>query len=734
MTSGASRKLATGAVVAALGLGSGAAQTASAADSCSNAAVRAQQGTPNLPECRAYELVNPSSVDVGEVNRMPYMSNDGEQVSYMSVVPPDDALGAASVSLAVARRGADGIWRSTDSNLKARSGIYLNTLVTGIEAFSPDFTKALLSTGVPGSPDDMDNTADGYVLNVGTGEGAFITPGVTGALPQFIGATPNFDNVVVYMPAGGSLPQGLYYGRQGTPLELLSRFPDGTPAPAELAGGAYQRGLGVGDGRYNDPWVERNGNHAVSDDLRRVYFQRFNGAVNELYLRDRTGSTDVTIPVGASQRTADLGTMYSARFISATHDGSVAYFVSDAQLTDDASATGGIYRFEAATSKLTQLTPDAGPSGLGIAGAIASDDQSHLYFTSTAALEGAAVAGNTNAYVWTKDDGVRYLAAVGPGDVFARVTPDGHYALLRSTASIGGAQNNGHAAIYEYDAQSGEFACASCRPDGSPSTGDANLDAQSFGLPSGGQTHPRNLTFDGRVFFATKDMAVPADTTPAADVYEYNHGKLSLLTSGRDDVDAYLAENSDDGRNVFFVTRTPLVKADDDAGEYDLYDARTDGGVLEPPPPSDPCRGDDCQGPPPSSPAIPSPVTTHVGSNGNAGPQLTKKRLTISKLTASQRRTLARTGKVTLKARVAGSGKLTVRGRGSIAGKTTTVGRGSTTVLKKAATTAKVTFKLTSAARKQLSRRHRLTVRLEFRLSGISKAAKATANLTRGRR
>jgi hypothetical protein len=83
---------------------------------------------------------------------------------------------------------------------------------------------------------------------------------------------------------------------------------------------------------------------------------------------------------------------------------------------------------------------------------------------------------------------------------------------------------------------------------------------------------------------------------------------------------------------------------------------------------------------------------------------------------------------------VTGGGTVSVRGRGQIAGSTKTLGSVSEVVLKKAETTVKVTFKLSAAARRELSRRHRLSLTLETRLSSLSKAVTSSANLTRAQR
>jgi hypothetical protein len=644
----------------------------------------------------------------------------------MSAIPGDGALSGALASTSVARRTVDG-WRSTSADPLSNGPVLGGTGLTVPKVFSPDFSRELVISSLPVSLDDTNNNGDIYRVDVGLGSGAWMTRLANAA--EVFGATPNLDRIVFRAVS----PTTGLYATDGTNLELLSVFPDGTPlnpGDAAMAGAAYQRGLNLGEERDTAPWVERGGNHAASDDARRVYFYSNLTDGGYLYLSNY-GST---ISVSVSSRTGDVGTIHRARFISASHNGSTAYFVSVDQLTDAATPGGGIYRFDLATQTVTQITPDANdPAGLSVTSAISSDDQSHIYFTTTAALAGGAQAGDENAYVWTSDGGVRFIAKVSAGDKFSRVTPDGRYALILSSASIAGAPNNGHQAVYRFDDETSAIACVSCRLDGSPSTGAAQIEAQGFGFPGGQITHGRSLTFDGRVAFTSSDRIVTADQTSALDVYLYDKGTVSLLTKGRGDNNSYIGDISDDGRNIFIYTRSALVGADRDSEEYDIYDIRVGGGFLEPPAPRDSCRGSDCQTstvPPPSKYV---PATSGGGSTGNVLPVKTAKKLGLSRLTSSQRLTLARTGKIALSLQVTGGGTLSVRGRGLVAGKTKTLGSGRQIVLKKATTAVKLTFRLSSAARRELARKHHLSVKLEARLSGLSKVAGATANLTRTR-
>ena len=108
----------------------------------------------------------------------------------------------------------------------------------------------------------------------------------------------------------------------------------------------------------------------------------------------------------------------------------------------------------------------------------------------------------------------------------------------------------------------------------------------------------RNLSEDGsRVFFQTQEALVPQDKNGQTDVYEWeregagscehasasfsasNGGCLYLISTGESDKPSYFGDASANGSNVFFFTRQSLVGQDRDEN-YDIYDARIDGGIA----------------------------------------------------------------------------------------------------------------------------------------------------------
>jgi hypothetical protein len=187
--------------------------------------------------------------------------------------------------------------------------------------------------------------------------------------------------------------------------------------------------------------------------------------------------------------------------------------------------------------------------------------------------------------------GVRDAAVQRFGDF--QVTPDGHFALFSSPVPLTGYQNLGHQEIYRYDAEAESLACPSCAPTGAVGNSDVKL-----------SPHGLNLVDDGRVFFTTLESFTLRDTNEKRDAYEWDGGKVALISSGIGQEDSALATASADGDDAFFFTRDVLVPTDKNGNVVKVYDARVGGGFPFDPPrglckASDECHGAGSQPPPP---------------------------------------------------------------------------------------------------------------------------------------
>jgi hypothetical protein len=198
-------------------------------------------------------------------------------------------------------------------------------------------------------------------------------------------------------------------------------------------------------------------------------------------------------------------------------------------------------------------------------------------------------------------------------------SPNGRYLAYQDGAL-------GDEDVHLYDSVTDQNVCVSCPSDGSTG-GAARLTTTERTISN---RVPQVVTDDGQVFFDTRLELLASDRNGARDVYSYHDGKLELISPGDGNFDAFFADASADGKNVFFVTGERLVGQDGD-GALDVYDARVGGGFpgQSPPPPSAPCSKTDCaEGAP--GPRVSPPVVAPPQPPGRAAKRSNQERVTLS--------------------------------------------------------------------------------------------------------
>jgi hypothetical protein len=417
---------------------------------------------------------------------------------------------------------------------------------------------------------------------------------------------------------------------------------------------------GVSAGTLPPPRYTPN---VVSDDGTHVFFTVpvDHAGRGDLYARidgERTVQLNASEPPGL-----DPTGPHPARYETATPDGQQVFLTTRERLVPSDTNNGGdlyAYDFDAAPgNRLTRLSVDQnladaeGDLATDFRGSVlgTSDDGSYVYFVfpGNQLVPGKPAIGDEDAlYVWHAGT-LSYIGTLPTGDrhtniagslydnvtaYAARVTPSGRHLLFNSHSGAGltgydhgnacGVDSDGNSTepcneLYLYRADDHALRCVSCKRSGAPATADATTyDAYGTGGATVDSHLNRPLSDDGRwVFFGSGDSLVPGDVNgQAIDVYEYDtaSGALRLLTSGTDEYDSFFLDATKDGTNVFFVTRERLSGWDVD-GNYDIYDARVDGGMPEPEAAggSGDCAGDGCQGAM-SSPAgsLSPPATSDV--------------------------------------------------------------------------------------------------------------------------
>jgi hypothetical protein len=595
----------------------------SAETSCPNEQLRTGF-SGSLPDCRAYELVTPpndastqpdteglSPIPTGGGVEQNYAASDGNRMSYFSVeVLPGSQSGGYDY---VATRGASG-WSS--ENVIPRQSYTSDRCPdadSAMDAYSADLSEGVLFVGgdengsekkrepnggcgaegvqvVSGEPLGVEN----LLLRDNT-DGAYqlinpAPPGVTPTDAQFIGASADLSHVVFREQAkltanalgnpervieNGTEPRSgnLYEWSEGV-LRLVTVLPDGAPVAGSFAG--------------------------ISAEGSDVLFTAGGG----LYARvDGTR----TVQLDASQTGGSGGGVFD----DVSADGSQVFFTDESRLTSDSTAQAGkpdLYEYDVQApegERLTDLSADPGePADVRSVSGI-SNDGSYVYFAAEGVLasnENAnkekATAGQGNLYL-DENGATKFIATTEGGSVEdPRVSPNGNYLAFPSQKSLTGYDNVSAegpvAEIFLYDAAANQLACASCNPSGEvPSGGQGQEGGAEIKRDEAGSPH--YLSDSGQVFFQTRSVLLPRDTSGQTEVYEYAHGQLHLISSGTSRTGSTFLDASESGDDVFFLTRQALVPQQTDEEALGIYDARVDGGFPEPsvPPPcttADACR------------------------------------------------------------------------------------------------------------------------------------------------
>jgi hypothetical protein len=493
---------------------------------------------------------------------------------------------------------------------------------------------------------------------------------VTLTRPWLAGASADFSHVLFesVLPltpdatGDGAFTFNVFEWDNGT-LRLVSLVPSpgatscGSGGPACVSAASAIAGVGASHNLYTP--------HVVSDDGSRIFFTDTSASPGSqsgaLYARI-DGSR--TVQLNASERTdcADndpcSGTLepdpngpQPATYQTASSDGKRVFFLTNEQLiSSDRDGTQDLYMDDeeaGAGAHLSRISVDDRTGNsldpLGVIGA--SRDGHWVYYLDSA----------RNMYLW-HDGATSRIGRLDDGRdpdinlptdwnllvLQSRVTPNGHQLLFASHSGTGltgrdhrevcgnGFDQGGNPcqALYLYNTDDASMTCVSCDPGGGPVTDNARTNA--IALAGGALTtwhlsHP--FSDDGKkVFFTTRAGLVPGDSNGKADAYEWeaqgtggctrSEGCISLLSSGTDSAESYFMDASANGGDVFFLTRQQLVGWDRDQN-YDLYDARVDGGFPEPVPATPPCSADACQGPATRVPAETAAGTAIFEGSGN---------------------------------------------------------------------------------------------------------------------
>jgi len=591
-----------------------------------------------LPDGRAYEMVSPSEKNSAEVavpggrgglidEASGYFtvqagSSSGEAMTYTSFTSFGEPQSAPGTSQYLSRRGPGG-WTTQNISLPGQDTNGFHPFYRG---FTPDLRFAGAVVFEPAlTPDAQQGFENAYLRDNESGALRALTTESPQLLPEqarycdFYGGAST-DGTRAFFAGSGAMagaPLGAgfsLYESSPQGLQLVSVLPNGSKAsPAE------KTGFGAGSASCSS---ERASFHSISTDGS-VVFWTYGGVYktsSEPLLVRLNGSQ--TLQLDAREGSA-LGPQGGGNFLTATPDGSFAFFTAPGKLTEDAAAGGDLYRYSTGATSLLNLTPAAAsPQVKGVLGA--SADGSYLYFVAGANLTGEqqgpsgekAELGQNNLYLWHEGEGLRFIGTLTEGDnadwaatphhSTARVTADGNTLAFTSIDSVGLAgydnlRSTGGSCrlnekeppttrcreVFFYDAAANQLACASCNPSGGRPAAGSTLPAWSNPFEG-----PRYLSEHGdRLFFESDDPLSLGDENGQTDVYEFERdgsgsctsastsfsplpgGCVYLISGGKSTDTSYLLDASANGTDVFFATRGRLVTQDEN-DNYDVYDSR----------------------------------------------------------------------------------------------------------------------------------------------------------------
>jgi len=707
--------LATAATAGLLALGLSA-PSALAADNCANAAVRAQNNSTQLPDCRAYEMVSP-----------PYKEG-------FPVVSPGDFTDDGMVSFLLRGSIAGDMHGSTNNlyhGVRSAAGWITAPLGPPAAIYSTDLGG---QPAAPGEAESRDlrwslwsmSRRDGSDFTTGFWlrglDGAFTRVGDrNGLTPR--GWSEDFSHIVASLNIGGNAFESALHEYVGTgnvgPPRPVSIDNAGLMTPGETC--------------------LRN----VSSDGRVIVFSSgCNGGTLALWARVG-GSATVAVSGSVCTRGADAdgglcNAVSAASYAGAAADGSRVFFTTkqqlvngDVDIADDADVEAGndLYACDipagaptpvGSANGCTTLTEVSGTSSdAQVENVVAvSKDGSRVYFVAQGVLadnlgvgDVGPRAGASNLYMWERDGSqpsgqTKYVARLNscptaPCNDLARgqMTPDGRYLLFTTANRLvtlgAGADADDANDVYRYDAVTHTIVRVSTSVAGGGGNGPApGFDASMPGASA--------MTADGSmVVFNSAEALSASDTNGVTDVYGWHDGQVSLISSGGGSAMGVTPS----GRDIFFTTDAPVLAADPDL-LGDIYDARVGGG-FEPMRAPSRCSGDRCQG------LLSAPLVLGApggGLGGNADEGVRPAIGGVARLSAADRAVLARGGRARLRLSVNRAGTVTVAGRARVGTRSRRVVSSSARAGK--AGRVSVRFGLSRAARRELGRRGSLTVGL----------------------
>ena len=651
------------------------------AHSCPNEALRAEDDSTALPDCRAYEMVSPDYTSGFNVNT----DKVGAGIliaSSFGVFGGGENNTALTSEYQFARTPSG--WTTTPLDPPASQFPQNKTV---IEAYSSDLRSSVASYGTA-TPGSTLTPEEEFYLRDPSGHFTAVGPAIPAGTPR-AGEVHGAEVVSTVRGASADLSHLLFESKElekGLPWPGLETFferdslfeyagtGNSAPTPVAVKGGAGSQELisqcGADLGGLLNSGGSRYG--AVSASGETVFFSAAPGGcegknsltgkeetgqgppVEEIYARLHASETvAISEPTPADCEACQEGSPAPATFLAASQDGSKILFSTEQELLPGNPGDNlYLYDFDAPDphEKLTAISHLPSGEAAAVQGLVtASPDLSHIYFVAQGVLSGSNAEGRSpveqqdNLYLAEPTHSrIAFVAILAPGSCSghnctgdstdwrgfddqgesARVTPDGRHLLFSSEADLTPDDTSSAAQLFQYDSATERLARVSIGQNGYDDNGNG---AVAIGL--GYQSE------DGsRVFFASAVPLVPGAAAGSAgfnSVYEWQadgteacnqaQGCVYLISDGHDTngKGATLVGVSPTGADVYFQTSDQDLLSDTNT-QTTVYDARVEGGFPAATESTE-CHGDPCQGEKSPAPTATGPATPNF--HGPENPQ-----------------------------------------------------------------------------------------------------------------
>lgn len=581
--------------------------------SCPNQALREEDNSAALPDCRAYEQVS-AAQKAGSGIKLQQPAPSGERSLYTALGSfAGDTSGLLSPTY-LARREATGWATDPVNNVPAALG---KPVFEELAAANPELTEFLTEPVVAGAANigQADTAATGTIYQRGP-DGSFapVSPPLT--VPDDIlynawlyggrlnGTNADLSRLVIGVRGAGFLASEPGFDHlyellgPAAPPRVLNLDANGNEIPACGDNGGTNIASVLTLGAATSGPLQ----HRISEDGSRVFFAERSaslpGGCEVFHLFARVGgqsTIDLADPADPAasdpQPNAECTSaacqgspLHDSLFGGASADGSLVFFTSTAQLTDPA-------------------TPDnlgadnaGGNNGRPCSETIASGCNLYEYafgrpaghhLLDLSAGDSSGAGPQVRSVVASSDDGSRvYFIARG--------------LLTSQPNALGQTAQAGAENLYLANTETGKLAFLAARCSGTEQSGTLGGVARcpGSGDDSGSLSLNYDATPDGRfLVFGTYAQLTPDDQNQAADVYRYDAGTGALLRAsvghdgedengngGGQDATAGLSSTgfgqppdprfvSDDGSTIAFATARPLQASAED-GRIDAYEWR----------------------------------------------------------------------------------------------------------------------------------------------------------------